>query len=121
MRLENKVAIVTGAAQGIRKATAARFVREGAKVLLSDIDGTKAGAAARAICDDHAVCSAITCDVANSGELRDMVALAVERYGWLDIAVASGEASYVTGQVIYAEGAQLPLMYTVPVDEDVLR
>ena len=75
---------------------------------------------ARAICDDNAVCSATTCDVTHFGELRDIVALAVERYGWPDLAVArptepdeiasvavflaSGEVSYVTGQVIYAEG-----------------
>ena len=89
MRLENKVAIVTGAGQGIGKAIAARFVREGAKVLLSDIDGAKAESAARAISNDAAVASATACDVTRSGELRDMVALAVERYGRLDIAVAN--------------------------------
>ncbi len=89
MRLENKVAIVTGAGQGIGKAIAARFVREGARVLLSDIDGARAESAARAISNDAAVCSAAACDVTRSGEIGDMVALAVERYGRLDIAVAN--------------------------------
>jgi len=89
MRLENKIAVVTGAGQGIGKAIAARFVREGAKVLLSDIDAGKAEAAARSISGDAAVCSATACDVTRSGDVRDMVALAVERYGRLDIAVAN--------------------------------
>ena len=35
--------------------------------------------------------------------------------------LASDESSYVTGQVIFAEGGRLPLMYTVPVDEEVVR
>ena len=89
MRLKDKVAVITGAGQGIGRAIAARFVREGAKVLLSDIDGGKAESAARAISNDAAACSAVRTDVTSGGEVRDMIALAVERYGGLDIAVAN--------------------------------
>ena len=89
MRLQDRVAVITGAGQGIGRAIAQRFVREGAKVLLSDIDGGKAEAAARGISNDAAVCSATRCDVTRAAELRDLVALAVERYGRLDIAVAN--------------------------------
>ena len=46
MRLENRVAIVTGAAQGIGKAIAAAFVDEGARVLIGDINGERAAQSA---------------------------------------------------------------------------
>ena len=46
MRLENRVAIVTGAAQGIGKAIAAAFVEQGARVLIGDINGERAAQSA---------------------------------------------------------------------------
>ena len=49
MRLANKVAIVTGAASGFGKAIAETFVREGAKVVVADINGQGAQGVARAI------------------------------------------------------------------------
>jgi len=52
-RLEGKMAFVTGAAQGLGEATARMFVREGAKVALSDLNGEKVEAVAAAINADH--------------------------------------------------------------------
>jgi len=49
MRLENKVAIVTGAGQGIGEAYARRFAREGAKVVVADVNVEKGTAVASAI------------------------------------------------------------------------
>ena len=89
MRLKDKVALFAGAGSNMSRATALLFAQEGAKVVLSDIDGARAESAARAISNDAAVASATACDVTRSGDLKDMVALAVERYGRLDIAVAN--------------------------------
>jgi len=49
MRLENKVAIITGAGQGIGEAYARRFAHEGAKVVVADVNAEKGTAVARAI------------------------------------------------------------------------
>ena len=63
MRLKNKVAIVTGAAQGIGFACAERFAREGAKVILSDIDITKGEEAAEKIQEAGGEVLFVGCDV----------------------------------------------------------
>ena len=54
MRLKDKVAVVTGAAQGIGYACAERFAQEGAKVVLSDIDARKGEEAAEREGEEHA-------------------------------------------------------------------
>ena len=84
MRLENKIAIVTGAGAGIGAATAELFAREGAKVVVADFDGI----AARSVADrigESAV--SIRVDVRASGEVKAMVDLAVSTFGGLDIIV----------------------------------
>jgi NAD(P)-dependent dehydrogenase (short-subunit alcohol dehydrogenase family) len=80
MRLENKVAVVTGAASGIGLAIANLFVAEGAKVIYSDVN-------APAIELDPAKAMFVKCDVANSQEVDALVKAAVDKFGRLDIMV----------------------------------
>ena len=89
MKLEGKVAVITGAAQGIGRAIAERFIAEGAHVLVSDLDLAKVDATARALANDVSRCSAVQCDVTRSNEVTALIELAVQRYGKLDIAVAN--------------------------------
>jgi len=89
MRLENKVAVITGAAQGIGRAIAERYVREGAHVLISDLDLERSETTAREIANDAERCSATCCDVTDAAQVRDLIALAIERYGRIDIVVAN--------------------------------
>lgn len=82
MRLENKVAIVTGAASGIGQAIAEKFISEGACVVFSDINGedslvSKFGEKALFV----------KCDVSKSEELENLINKTFEHFGKLDVMV----------------------------------
>ena len=81
-RLENKVTLVIGASRGIGKAIAARFIEEGARLVLADfdIDGGKATA-------DELSATFIACDISKMEDAVAACDLAVERFGQLDIVV----------------------------------
>ncbi|MEO0546045.1 MAG: SDR family oxidoreductase [Pseudomonadota bacterium] len=82
MRLEGKVAIITGAGAGFGEGMAKRFAQEGAKVVVADLDGASAERVAADI-GDAAV--AITVDVARAQDNQAMVAAATGHFGRLDI------------------------------------
>jgi 3-oxoacyl-[acyl-carrier protein] reductase len=84
--LENRVAIVTGAARGIGQAIARTFVGEGARVLLADIDEQAAGASARDLGGPE-IAASTHCDVAVTADVNALVALAVSTFGRLDVMV----------------------------------
>ncbi len=83
MKLQDRVAIVTGSAQGIGRAIADKFAAEGAKVVVADIDGSGATAAAAQI--PGAV--AVTVDVSDPDQVSSLVAKTVATFGTLDILV----------------------------------
>jgi NAD(P)-dependent dehydrogenase (short-subunit alcohol dehydrogenase family) len=88
-RLLGKSAVVTGAAAGIGRATAELFAREGARLVVADIntDGlTTLRDSLANVTDDVAV---VTADVSKAGDVRRMIDIAVDQYGRLDIAVAN--------------------------------
>ena len=82
MRLAGKVAAITGAASGFGAATARRFVAEGAKVVLGDIQ-EEAGAAVAKELGDSAIF--VTCNVTNEDHIANLVDTAVASFGRLDI------------------------------------
>jgi NAD(P)-dependent dehydrogenase (short-subunit alcohol dehydrogenase family) len=84
MRLAGKVAIVTGAARGIGRATALRFLAEGARVALSDRDA--AALAGVATGPAEAVLMQ-ACDVARAAEVEALVAATLARFGRIDVLV----------------------------------
>lgn len=84
MRLNNKVAIITGAGSGIGEATAIRFAAEGAAVVIADIDFSAADTVARKI---GARARAIAIDVRSPAETEAMVAFALDHFNGLDILV----------------------------------
>ena len=74
MKLENKIAIVTGSSLGIGKAIAEKFIREGAKVVFSDVNEI-----------DNVLFK--KCDVSKSNEVNDLINFCLEKFGGLDIMV----------------------------------
>lgn len=89
LRLQNKVALVTGAAQGIGLACAEEMAREGARVLLTDIAADKVEAAADRLESAGLDVAALKVDAGDKRDVDAAVACAVERWGRLDIAVAN--------------------------------
>ena len=85
MRLQDRVAIITGAASGIGRATALRFAREGAAVVVADINQAGGAACAEAIRAAGGKAVFIETDVREEPDLRRMVEAALETYGGLDI------------------------------------
>jgi NAD(P)-dependent dehydrogenase (short-subunit alcohol dehydrogenase family) len=83
-RLDGRVAIITGAASGIGRATAERFVEEGARVFAADLDGDGIGRLVAQL-GHNQVDGAVT-DVTDEAAVEALVAAAVRRFGRIDIA-----------------------------------
>jgi NAD(P)-dependent dehydrogenase (short-subunit alcohol dehydrogenase family) len=90
--LDDKVAIVTGAAKGIGLAIATRLHEEGATVVLADVDGDGAASAASALEGAQAV----TCDVRDEDQVAALVGDTVAEHGKLDVMVANAGVAGVT-------------------------
>ena len=84
-RLDGKVAIVTGGAQGIGGATARRLAEEGAKVLIADIDIATGEENAESIRAAGNEAVAVRVDVSKHSDIERMVRIAVDKWGRLDI------------------------------------
>lgn len=87
MRLENKVAIITGGGRGIGRATALRFAEEGARVVVADIDEDEATAAAAEVSQSGGVARAVHLDVSDSASVDACISQAVGEFGRIDVLV----------------------------------
>ncbi|KAB2703232.1 SDR family NAD(P)-dependent oxidoreductase [Brucella lupini] len=86
MRFGGKVVVITGAAQGIGRATAERFLSEGANVVISDVYEERLKATAKEIGTPDTLLSVIA-DVSRKDQVDALIAKAVERFGRLDVMV----------------------------------
>jgi 3-oxoacyl-[acyl-carrier protein] reductase len=87
LSLTDKVALVTGAAQGIGKAVALLLARNGADLIVSDINLEKAEETAKEIQAIGRRAVAIKVDVANLGDVEQMVEAVLEHFGHIDILI----------------------------------
>ncbi len=87
-RFRDKVAVVTGAAGGIGAAVAMRFAQEGARVVIADLNGDAASAAAAKIASDcGAEALGVACDVGDETQVAATVAATLSRFGRFDVVV----------------------------------
>jgi NAD(P)-dependent dehydrogenase (short-subunit alcohol dehydrogenase family) len=131
-RLAGKVAVVTGAAGGIGAATAEAFRREGAKLVLADINRDAASALADRLRAGGGEVSAVHADIGDEASIQWMVAAAIAAFGGIDIlynnAAATAMASTADGPIetmpaeiwddtmrINLRGPMLAIKYAVPV------
>ncbi|QEM48296.1 3-oxoacyl-ACP reductase FabG [Mycolicibacterium grossiae] len=84
--LDGRCAVVTGGAQGIGLAIATRYVAEGARVVLGDLDPSATEAAAAALGGPD-VARAVRCDVTDGAQVTALVSAAVDAFGSLDVMV----------------------------------
>lgn len=95
MRLEGKVAVITGAGAGIGEAAAIRFAEEGAAVACVDIVQEAAEATARTICDAGGVAVPVAADVSTVDGNRRMIEIAVARFGGVDVLHANAGVPFM--------------------------
>lgn len=107
-RLENKVAIITGAADGIGLATSKAFASEGAIVVMTDIDEAKNTKEAGQLSAQNYNVTSMHCDVGNTASVNKMIDACLDKFGKIDVLVNNA-------------GIAIPGEVTEMADEDWIR
>lgn len=112
MRLAGKIAIVTGAARGFGEGIARTFAREGARLVLADLD---AEGAARLAAELGPEASAVAADVSRAGDVEAIVAAALARFGGLDIVVNNAGTTHRNRPMLEVDEEIFDRVYAVNV------
>jgi 3-oxoacyl-[acyl-carrier protein] reductase len=112
MKLEGKVAIVTGAASGFGRGIAEAFARNGARVVIADLNTSGAAAVAASI-GKQAV--PFTCDVSRKADVEGLVAAAVKVFGGLDILVNNAGITHRNQSLMTVTEEEFDRIYAVNV------
>ena len=111
-QLQGKVAIVTGAAGGFGEGIARLFVKEGARVLLADLDGAKAEKVAAELGSDA---KAFRCDVSKNDDVRATVKACVDAFGPPDIVVNNAGTTHRNQPMLNVDEATFDRVFNVNV------
>ncbi len=106
MRFKAKVAVVTGGASGIGRATALAFAREGARVVIGDVDAAGGAETIRQIQADGGDAVFVTSDVSKSTDWQRLAGVAIQRFGQIDVLFNNaGIEGTLSSTADYAEDA----------------
>lgn len=94
-KLDEKVAIVTGSGQGLGKAYAIALAKEGASVVVVDLNEESAQSTAKKIADNNGKAIAITCDVGNTEQIDNVVKKTIEEFNTVHILVNNAQGVVV--------------------------
>ncbi|PSL41375.1 3-hydroxybutyrate dehydrogenase [Planomicrobium soli] len=94
--VENKVALITGAASGIGYEISVDFARAGAKIVLTDINEEAVETAAKTLTDQGFECIGLKCDVTSEEDLKQSIDAAVEAFGSLDILINNAGMQFIS-------------------------
>jgi 3-oxoacyl-[acyl-carrier protein] reductase len=111
-QLDHKVAIVTGAAGGFGEGIAQAYVREGAKVVLADLNGEAAARVAAALGPNA---SPFACDVANGPQVKALVAHCLSTFGTPDIVVNNAGTTHRNQPMLGVDEAMFDRVFAVNV------
>ena len=114
MRLKDRIAIVTGAASGIGRASSLRFAREGARVVAADLQAEALSETARQAADLSGEVLAHPTDVRRADQVEALVGEALSRFGRLDV-VFSNAAVLLGGSVVDLPEAEWDELFAVNV------
>lgn len=95
MRMQDKVAIVTGSASGIGKCIAETFAKEGAKVVIADLDLAAAEKTAAEIAAKHGHAMAVKMDVTSESDVDQGVENVVKQFGPIDVLVSNAGIQHI--------------------------
>jgi 3-oxoacyl-[acyl-carrier protein] reductase len=112
MRLQDRIAIVTGAASGFGRGIAEAYVREGAKVVIADLNGDGAEEVAKAL---GISAIALKTDVTRRADVEAMVAAAEQAFGGLDILVNNAGYTHVNQSLLTVSEEDFDRIYAVNV------
>jgi 3-oxoacyl-[acyl-carrier protein] reductase len=98
MILQDKVAIVTGSAQGIGKGIALRFAREGARVVVNSRNHDKVDATVDEITKAGGVALGVVADITSEADVTDMIARTLEVFGTIDVLVNNARTNLDIGE-----------------------
>ena len=110
--LQGRVALITGAAAGFGEAIARRFVAEGAKVLVADLDGARAQDVASSLGESA---RAVRCDVSRRADVDTAVAACVDTFGGVDILVNNAGTTHRNQSMLEVDEATFDRVFAVNV------
>lgn len=105
-RLENKVAIITGASSGIGKATAQLFAREGARLALGDINEEALSEVVKLVAEAGSTAVMKKIDVSNEAEVKELIDLALDTYS--EVHILCNNAGITGNPVLHPEDQDGP-------------